>query len=248
MKLDPRTKLLLILLLTTLAVLAKDIVYLGAVASAALITDIILRLDIISAFKRLRHFLSVLVFIALAQSVFVKSGEVILSAGKVNLLTTGGLVSAAEFVLRMSVILFAGIIAASSEGREMTDGMLLLGMPYELAFMSSVALRFLPVFRDEFSSRLSALALRGIDIKKLRVGKKLRVYGYLISPAVLGCIIRSEELARAMSARAFRAEKKRTMLRRLKFTAADYLVIAASVCLTAAYLAVMYTKGAILAL
>jgi len=248
MKLDPRARLLVIVLLTTLAVLAKDIGYLSIVAFAALAVSLVMKLDILSAVKRLRHFLSLLIFIALVQSLTVKGGEVIAHLGNVNLLTTRGIGFALEFVLRMSVILLAGLIASAAEGREMTDGLLKLRMPYELAFMSAIALRYLPVFRDEFANRLNAIALRGIDIKRLSLTKKLKVYSYLITPAILGSMLKSEELARAMYARGFGAEKIRTMLRDLRLTTRDWIVMITGVVLTAAYLIAMYTFGAFLVL
>lgn len=248
MKLDPRVRLLIIILITSLAVLAKDIAYLAIVFAAAALVDIIMKLDIIGAIKRLRHFLWLILFIAFVQSLTVKGGTTLISIKSVNLLTTKGIGFAIEFVLRMGIILFAGLIAASSDGREMTDGLLKMGLPYEFAFMSAITLRFLPVFSEEFRSRMNAMAMRGIDIKKMPIGKKIKIYGYLIAPAVSGCIIKSRELALAMSSRGFGAHKKRTMLRELKLTAKDWVVIVISVLLTAGYLAFMYIYGGLFSL
>jgi energy-coupling factor transport system permease protein len=243
MKTDPRVKLLVIVLLTTLAVLAKDVIYLAVVVLAALLINILLKTDLASAFKRLRHFLWLLLFIALVQSLTIKGGTVLLHIGGANLLTTRGIQFAVEFILRMGVIVFAGLIATTTDGREMTDGLLKMHMPYELAFMSGIALRFLPVFREEFSARLNAISMRGIDLKKIGLFKKLKLYAYLISPTVSGCIIRSGELAKSMQSRGFRANKKRTMLRELKMTAKDWTIIAVSLILTACYLCAMYIHG-----
>lgn len=171
MKTDPRVKLLMIVLLTTLAVLAKDIGYLAIVVAFALILDLCFRIDILNAFKRIKHLISLLVFIAIVQSLTVKGGTVLIHVKNVNLLTTRGIQFSLEFILRMSIIIFAGLIASTTDGREMTDGLLKMHMPYELAFMSSIALRFLPVFREEFSSRMNAISMRGVDIKKLRLKK-----------------------------------------------------------------------------
>ena len=38
------------------------------------------------------------------------------------------------------------------------------------------------------------MAMRGIDIKKMPIGKKIKIYGYLIAPAISGCIIRARSL------------------------------------------------------
>lgn len=233
----------MIVLLTTLAVLAKDIAYLAIIVGIALIVDLCLKIDVLTAFKRLKHFLWLLIFIGIVQSLTIKGGTVLLHVGSVNLLTTRGIQFALEFILRMSVIVFAGLIASTTDGREMADGLVMMHMPYELAFMSSIAIKFIPVFREEFSNRMYAISMRGIDLKKIGLIKKLRVYGYLIAPTVSGCVLRSEELAKSMQSRGFRAAKKRTMLRNLKMTSLDWLLVVLCLLTAAAYLTFMYIYG-----
>lgn len=238
----------MIVLLTTLAVLAKDVAYLAIIAGIALIVDLCFKIDMLTAIKRLRRFLWLLLFIGIVQSLTIKGGTVLLHVGSVNLLTTRGIQFALEFILRMSIIVFAGLIAATADGREMTDGLLMLHMPYELAFMSAVALRFIPVFKEEFSSRINAISMRGIDLKKITLIKKLKVYGYLIAPTVSGCVLRSDELAKSMRSRGFRAAKKRTMLRELKMTSLDWILVVLCLLTATVYLAFMYICGTLVTL
>lgn len=246
-KIDPRVKLLFIVLLTTLAVLAKDVIYLGIILLVSISINLCLKTELLMAIKRLRHFLGVLLFIAIVQSLTIKGGTVLIPIGNIALLSTKGLQFSLEFILRMSIILLSGLIAASTEGREMIDGLLKLKIPYELAFMTSISLRFIPVFSEEFRSRLNAIAMRGIDIKKLSLPKKVKVYAYLISPTISGCIMRSEELAKSMQVRGFRAYPKRTMLRELKMGVVDYLLVILSLLFSAAFLAGMYMHGVLVA-
>jgi energy-coupling factor transport system permease protein len=109
--------------------------------------------------------------------------------------------------------------------------------------MSGIALRFIPVFREEFTQRLNAIAMRGIVIKKLPFIKKIKLYGYLISPTVASCFVRSEELSRSMVSRGFRASKNRTMFREMKFTARDACLTALAILAAASYLYCMYRFG-----
>jgi len=248
MKTDPRVKLLYIIVLTTLAVLAKDVAYLGIVVVAAIIINLALKAELLDALRRIRHFLWLLVFIGIVQSLTVKGGTTLISIGGLNLLTTKGIKFAIEFILRMSVIILSGLIALSTDGRELADALLKLKVPYELVFMSGIALRFIPVFREEFSARLDAIAMRGIVVKKLPVISKLKLYGYLVSPTVAGCILRSEELSRSIISRGFRAVRRRTMYRELRFTVRDGVLCALTLLLTAAYLFCMYYFGAIVKL
>ncbi len=246
MRLDPRVKLLIIAVLTSLAVFAKDLVYLSALLGTAVLVDIVLRADIVSALKRLRPLLSLILFISIVQSLTIKSGVAIIHIANVRLITTSGLISGAEFALRMGIIIFASIIATTEKGRGMTDALIRLRMPYEIAFMVSVTISFFPMFREEFSARVRALKLRGIDISRLKFGQKLKAYSYLFSPAVAGGIIKSRALARAMEARAFRAYPQRTMLRELRMRSADYVVILLSTAYLAAFIATSVIIGGII--
>lgn len=243
MRLDARVKLFVIMVFTTLSVLSKDIIFLSGLFVLNIIVDIIMRIDLMLAVRRMRHFLSLIVFIAIVQSLTVKGGTPLIHIGSVNFVTTRGLLFSGEFILRMGIIILAGLIAATSDNREMTDALIKLKLPYEFAFMVSVALRFIPLFRDEFSNRINAIALRGIDMKKLGFRKKIKVYTYLISPTVSGSIIRSRELAVAMQARAFRAYQARTMLREMRMRLLDWAVLVLFAGIAATFLYFNYTVG-----
>lgn len=246
MKLDPRTKLLLIATLTTLAVFALDVFYLMAVLLTTIIVNILLKADILSAIKRLKTIISLIIFIAIVQSLTVKEGASLIKIANFNLITTGGLLNGAEFALRMGIIIFASVIASTEKGRGMIDALIKLKIPYEIAFMVSVTIRFIPVFRNEFAARLTALKLRGIDIKKLKFNKKLKAYSYLLAPAVTGSMLKSRTLAAAMESRGFRAYKKRTMLSALRLKYIDYAVIIITIAYIAAFIYASFEYGGII--
>ena len=246
MRIDPRVKLLIIVILTSIAVFALDIVYLAAVFIISLLFNIILKAKLFSAFKRLKHLLSLIIFIAVMQSLSVKGGIALVSIGKITLITSGGLLNGAEFALRMGIIIFASLIASTEEGRGMVDALIKLKVPYELAFMVSIALRFIPMFSEEFKSRLNAIKLRGIDIVKLNIVRKIKLYTYLLTPTVSGAIIKSRCLATAMEARAFRAYSKRTMLNNLRLNFVDYVFIIIIIGILTAFITMSFTTGGIL--
>lgn len=246
MKIDPRSRLIIVLCFSTLSVLALDIVYLAFVFFAVLLMDFILQIDLIAIIKRIKFLLSMIVFITILQSLTIRGGKAIISIGSLNLITLNGIIKGGEFALRMIIIIFSSAVVIKAEGREMIDGLIKMRVPYEIAFMTSVALRFLPYFKEEFSARLNAVRMRGINIKKLSLQKKLKVYSYIIFPTVSGSIIKSKELASAMEARAFRAYDKRTMLRALKFNFRDYAIISTVITIFALFLGIMYIKGGLI--
>jgi energy-coupling factor transport system permease protein len=246
MKIDPRTKIFIIVCLTSLSVFSKDIVYLGVVVGISIIIDILLKINILDAIKKLKHLFTLIIFIALMQSIFVKGGTAILHINDFVIISSIGLINAAEFALRMSIIIFASMIALTTNSSEMIDGLIKLKLPYELAFMTNITLRFIPIFRDEFQTRITAIAMRGIDIKELNLRKKLKLYTYLLAPTLSGTIIKSKYLAKSIETRAFRAYKEKTMLRELKLKFIDYFVIIVMLIFVIIFLYFMINKGAIL--
>ncbi len=246
MKIDPRTKLFLIVALTTLSILAKDAVYLSIVFLVTLIVNFALKTNIFEMLKRTRHFFVLLVIVALVQSLTVKGGVALIKINEVVLLSTRGLQLSGEFFLRMAIIVFAGGIATTCKTGEMLAGFQALNIPYKFVFMTNISLRFLPIFKDEFSNRINALAIRGIEIKKLSFSKKIKTYSFLISPTVSSTILKSKELARSMLSKGFGANKKRTILKSLKMSWLDWLCISIFSAGFVAYLTCMYIFGGIL--
>jgi energy-coupling factor transport system permease protein len=98
--------------------------------------------------------------------------------------------------------------------------------------MVSVAIRFLPLLTDEIKNVVTAVQLRGIELDRIPVRQRLKVYSYLIMPVVSGAIIKSRELATTMETRAFRAYPKRTSYMVLTMQRADHFIIFISLSLS----------------
>jgi energy-coupling factor transport system permease protein len=161
---------------------------------------------------------------------------VLIRVFSINLVTEKGLLMGVKTFVRMLVILTSASIMTTVNYRETVQGLVQWKVPYLLAFMVSVALRFLPIFAGELKDSLTALQLRGIDLKKIPFGKKLRVYVYLLTPVVMSVLKRAQTLSMAMEARAFGAYPSRVSYLVLKLKARDYIVQLTSVLLSAAYI------------
>jgi energy-coupling factor transport system permease protein len=94
--------------------------------------------------------------------------------------------------------------------------------------MVSVGIRFLPMLRNEFRDVITAIQLRGVELKRIPLKKRIRVYSYIFTPIVAGAINKARKLSIAMETRAFRAYPDRTSYLILKLIARDYIVIIVS--------------------
>lgn len=238
-KMDPRTKLVIVLCISTLAVVIQNIYILSAVFIATLIIAEVFRGDLFSATKKLKKIIWVVVMIAIVQSIFSPSGEILVALKSITILSTGGMIKGLEFILRMLTVVFSAVIITTSNSREIIQGLVQWKIPYEIAFMVSIGIRFLPMLTEEIKDAVTAIQLRGIPLDKIQLGKKIKIYSYIFMPVVAGTIIKAQKLSVAMEMRAFRAYPDRTSYMTLKMSHVDYIVISLSI-LTTLTIAVKY--------
>ncbi|HCX78655.1 MAG TPA: energy-coupling factor transporter transmembrane protein EcfT, partial [Firmicutes bacterium] len=77
------------------------------------------------------------------------------------LLSAGGLLAALAALLRITVILAAVLLLTLKDYQQMVTGLAQIRVPYELAYMVLLAVRFIPVLMEEFRNSLVAIELRG---------------------------------------------------------------------------------------
>ena len=225
MSVDPRTRLLMVVSLTTLAVIFNSVMSQGLLLLVTVILCLIFGKAGMRIFVRAKWLLGFFVIIAMLQSVFNHDDRVILSANNISILTVGGVELGICFLCRMLVIIFSAGIITTAGSRVMIQGLTALKIPYELAFMTTAALSFLPMIAADMRDSLTALQLRGIEMKKLALTRKVKVYGYLMIPVLEGIVIKARELSCAMEMRAFRAYDKRTSYVILSLKVMDYVIM-----------------------
>lgn len=233
MMLDPRTKMVMVVCISSLALIYNtpgQLLQLLAVTVALLL---IFRFNLKAIWGYLKLFLSLMLFLFVIQSVFTPGGKVLLSVAQMPLLTIEGLTSGASVVLRIVVVTSSAMLLTTFSQRDFVLGLVQWKVPYELAFMVSIALRFLPLFRDELINVLTAVQLRGVDLKKIRWSDKMAMYGRLLFPVVYRTMLKAQQLAVAMEARGFRAYPRRTYLRKLILHWVDYAVMMVFIAVTA---------------
>ncbi len=226
---DPRTKLIQVLILSTMALIYNKLSSLSLILCASIVIALLHNVNLISIAVRIKKLLKIIILIALLQSLLTKTGNPILITGKFTLLTDYGVIKSLEFILRISIIIVSAAIITRSSSREIIQGLIQWHCPYEIAFMVSLALRFLPVFKEEMTDMITAIQLRGIDINKIKLNKKILVYKYILTPITINSVIKAKELSAAMEMRGFRAYPKRSSYLVLKMNVYDYLTIGLSI-------------------
>ncbi len=225
---DPRSKLIMVLAVSSLAVAFDEPLVLLTLAAITLATAALFGAGVIGALTRMRRLLGVFAAMGVIQSVFTRGGQALVEIGGITLLSTTGLERGASIILRILIIVVSASIMSTSNPRDIVQGLSQWKIPYELSFMVAVAIRFLPLLREEAEDTLVALQLRGVRLEQMRLGRKLSMYRRLLTPLIAGVLSRAENMSISVEMRGFRAFRCRTSHRHLKFGARDYTLVFAT--------------------
>ena len=242
-KADVRAKLAIVMGFSTIGVFVQHLYVLAFILLLSVIAAFIFKAELYKALRSTKNLWYIFLIIVVLQSIFIHSGRIFLQIGSFPVLTMGGILKGGEFLLRVAIIVFSATIVSTSNSREVVQGLIQMKIPYDIAFMVSVAIRFLPLLRNEIKDTFTAIQLRGIEIKKIPLKKRIRLYLYVFNPVVAGAIRKAHQLSVAMEMRAFRAYKGRTSLLHLKFCAADYFIMISMLLFTAAVFVIYYYLG-----
>ncbi len=227
--LDPRTKLVIVMILSSLALIYNDLLILFSILFLSIIIAVLMKSNLLNVVFKLRKLLGLLFAIAIIQSILMKTGLPIISIGDFTLITDYGIERAIEFVLRISIIMTSSAIITTSSSREIVQALIQLKIPYEIAFMVSIAARFFPLFMDEMKDMIIAIQLRGLDLKKIKLIQKMKVYKYILMPIIINSFLKAKDLSATMEMRGLRAYPYRSSYLVLKMEVRDYLIITLSI-------------------
>jgi len=219
---DPRVIFILVILTSGTAVFIRtDLVLMAVLFFVTLFSAFSLGVNFRKTFGRLKRLLQILVLVTILRSLFSPSGDILFSIGNFTILTAGGLSIGAIVGLRLFVFILGASMFTVYSSRTLIQGLVQLKMPYELAFMILIGIRFVPGFRVELQNSLMVLQLRGVVIEELKIKKRLSLYMYLLLPTLVSALQKAKELTMSLDMRAFRAKKERTSFHTLKFTKGD---------------------------
>jgi len=223
---DPRVIFALVIMLSSYAVVIRyNVILMGSLLLFTLVFALFLGVSFVILFGRLKRMWQVLIFVALVRSIFTPSGDILVELFNITLLTSGGITTGLLVFFRLSLFIASASMLTCYPSRALIQGMVQIRMPYELAYMISVGIRFVPQLAEELKDSLIALQLRGVVIEELRLKKRLFLYSYLLLPILVSSLQNAKELAMSMEMRAFRAMDERSSYYTLNFQKRDFVFL-----------------------
>jgi len=242
-RLDPRTKILLVVLYIVSLFLAKN--SLGyALMGVTLVTAVLIsKVGFKAILRGMKPVFIIVVFTAVLNLLYTPGqGEPLVSFWIFNIYFEG-VRTAIFMVLRiMMLISCTFLLTYTTSPILLTDALEdLLGplkklhVPvHELAMMMSIALRFIPTLIEETDKIMSAQKARGADFDSGNLVDKAKALIPLLVPLFITAFRRADELAVAMECRCYHGGEGRTRLRQLKYRLRDILALLVGACLCTA--------------
>ena len=235
-KLDPRTKLVFVILYIVVLFLAKWFVSYLLVAAFLGAVIWISKIHLSVIFKSLKPLLLIIILTAVL-NLFYSSGEPIVKFW-IFKITKEGIFNAVVMALRI-MLLVAGtfMLTYTTSPIALTDGLESLLSPlkrlhapvHELSMMMSIALRFIPTLIEETDKIMSAQKARGADFESGSLFQKAKALVPILVPLFISAFRRADELATAMECRCYHGGEGRTKLHVLKYQRRDYVALTGGV-------------------
>lgn len=240
-RLDPRTKLLMVILYFVALFSAKGLTaYL--LVLAFLVTAIrISKIPFKSITRGLKPLVIIVVFTGVLNLFYAGGDHEIFHIGKIRATWEGA--ATAGYMVGRILMLVTGtfLLTYTTSPIALTDGLELLLNPlkkikvpvHELSMMMSIALRFIPTLIEETDKIMSAQKARGADFESGNIFQRAKALVPILVPLFISAFRRADELATAMECRCYHGGEGRTALHVLHYKTADWLTLAGFVALAA---------------
>lgn len=177
--------------------------------------------------------------ILVLNAVFYSGGTILWSVELLSIslsVTTGGLETSAVIAGRLLILAgLAGWFATTTESETFEVALVRLGIPWSIAFMSSLSLRLVPEMRTRFRRIEEAQRSRGLTFEGGPLARAKQRLPMLI-PFLVSVIRYGQDLGDALQVRDFGRVRRRTFSVSVGFGPGDYAFTAFAVAILIAFL------------
>jgi len=224
-RLDPRTKVIGLLILFTICLCFNHPLYMAMISLGVMLTAISAKA--LLNFWRLRIILALLfVFSLVMWPFFVKGPTPLWSWGPLRV-SQESLYYGIAMGLRLATFVSTGLIFLSTtRNEELTNGLIRMGLPYPIAFALSTSLRLVPTFAGAGATIIQAQVSRGLDLESGSIFSRIGKFIPQAVPLFIYAVRHTNLLAMALESKGFSPEAPRTLYYEPRMRYIDYVVLA----------------------
>ena len=232
-RLDARAKFLPVLLVMILALLTDSIWFYLAILTLLLATSFTIGGVTGQLIRSVRPMLYMIGLTIIYHLIFTARDSEPLVTLFGFAITEGGLQQAAFFSLRLLIfVLVAYLLTLTSSPSDIAEGVTRLLRPLEklrvpvavIGLILFMAIRFVPILAEEFRAIRHAQLARGVTFGGSVIQRTKKSLALLL-PVFVAALGRADELAIAMEARGYRADRPRTAYSHNSFGATELLFV-----------------------
>ena len=234
-RLDPRMKIILVVLYVVLLFVVKTAVGYAAMVIFTFAVIAMTKIPLKLYFRGLKPLLFIVVFTAIL-NLFYSAGEPLVQFW-IFKITANGIKTAAFMVIRiLLLVLGTSVLSYTTSPIVLTGGLERLLSPLakikvpvqEFAMMMTIALRFIPTLLEETDKIMNAQKARGADFETGNLLQRAKALTPILIPLFVSAFRRADELAVAMECRGYTgvSNAKRTYLTQYKFHLCDFVSLA----------------------
>ena len=247
--LDPRTKLIMLVVYIVALFMASGIVSYGVMLLFLATVIKISKIPVKSILRGMKPLVMILIFTGVLNIFFTMGeGEPLVALGPVKIYSEG-LIRAGFMMLRI-LMLVSGtfLLTYTTSPIALTDGLEALLSPlkkirvpvHELSMMMCIALRFIPTLIEETDKIMSAQKARGADFESGSLIDRAKALIPILVPLFISAFRRADDLATAMECRCYQGDEGRTKMKLLRYSRWDFNAFAVGVLLIAAIVALRF--------
>ena len=241
-RLDPRTKLIMLVVYIVALFMATNVVSYALVAGFLFVAIKISTIPMKSIVRGMKPLMLILVFTGILNLFFtVGEGEPVVDFWVITVYKEG-IIRAVFMVLRI-LLLISGtfLLTYTTSPISLTDGLESLMGPlkkirvpvHELSMMMCIALRFIPTLIEETDKIMCAQKARGADFESGSLMDKAKALVPILVPLFISAFRRADELATAMECRCYQGGDGRTKMKLLRYKLWDFEAFGVGVLLIA---------------
>ncbi len=240
-RLDPRTKLIFLVVYIVALFVANNWISYGVVLAFLVLAIAVSGVPVKAFVRGMKPLMFILIFTGILNLFFTVDGTVLVSFWGISI-TTGG-ITRAIFMTSRILMLIAGtfLLTYTTSPISLTDGLESLLSPlkkihlpvHELSMMMCIALRFIPTLIEETDKIMSAQKARGADFETGNLFQKVKALVPILVPLFISAFRRADELATAMECRCYQGGEGRTKMKILRYGRVDLYGFAAALILLA---------------
>ena len=227
-RLDPRTKLALVVLYIVGLFMAKNWISYGLVFLVTIACMAVSHIKLKTLTKGLKPLIIIIVLTAVLNLFYTPGTQIIEGVP----MTWEGLKKAFLLVMRIMMLISGTfLLTYTTSPIALTDGLEKAMSPlkklrfpvHEMSMMMSMALRFIPTLTEETDKIMSAQKARGADFETGNLLQRAKALIPILVPLCVSAFRRADELAIAMESRCYHGGEGRTRMKQLKYAARDFI-------------------------